>query len=157
MRKFNNISDFLKLRRNLAYCETKSELFQDLVRNKATNSPFDTFAEAFEFSLLIGYNMHLQEPLQKRTTNIPTTALSDLGKQLIVAIGILSELDFKVLLEEDYDKVFEIAEEFANGGVTLLHEEIVKNQANALPPLKLHIWQERLIRETELYETLDAK
>ena len=95
-----------------------------LVQNKL--SPFykKTMKQVFMYAMGIGFRNEKRMPLKKRTGVIPLRTLSDADLALIKAIAITEKKNVDVLFGENIKKMFQIAEEYANGGINLLYYQV---------------------------------
>ena len=90
----------------------------------------------FLISMLIGYQEGIRIPLGSNKDGwIRVDYLDDNEKYIIQSIAIETEKNLDVLM--DINKVYEIAEEYASGGLKLLQDEIFN-------PLNLADYEKRL-------------
>lgn len=94
------------------------ELFEKLKNYE--RSPFygRTMKDIFIFAMSVGFSEQARKRLSKRKGTIPTATLTDDDDWLIRTIAIAEEKTLDILFDEM--KVYEIAEEYANGGIRLL-------------------------------------
>lgn len=99
----------------------KHEQFKQLTESKL--SPFykRTMKDVFMYALGIGFSEKKRIGLKKSIGVIPRTTFSDADLALIKAIAISEKGTMDVLFEENIKEAFEIAEEYANGGITTLY------------------------------------
>lgn len=102
------------------------ELFDKLVDKHSKASIFAgrEMWEVFIFAMSIGYKENLKEPLKTKVKTIPSSAIRDNDRVmwLIKAIAV-DEKGTDILMNPD--KVYSIAEEYANGGIKLLYEKVL--------------------------------
>lgn len=108
--------------RELDVDEYHHEKFKDLVQNE--RSPFykKTMGDVFIYAMALGYFNNETIPLKKRKGTIPLTAVKD-QLWLIKSIAISKTNYLGVLLNEK--DIYEIAEEYANGGIVLLYNMVL--------------------------------
>ena len=94
------------------------ELFEKLKNYE--RSPFygRTMKDIFIFAMSVGFAESARKRLSKRKGTIPRATLTDDDDWLIRTIAIAEEKTLDILFNET--KVYEIAEEYANGGIRLL-------------------------------------
>jgi len=90
------------------------------------SSPFykKTMKQVFMYALGIGFRNHKRVQLKKRTAVIPYSAFSDADRSIIKAVAIAEKNSIDVLFGENVQEMFEIAEEYANGGIDLLDYQV---------------------------------
>lgn len=97
------------------------EQFKELTESKL--SPFHnrTMKDVFMYALGIGFAEGKRIGLKKKIGVIPRTTFSEADLALIKAIAISERGTMDILFEENIKEAFEIAEEYANGGITTLY------------------------------------
>ncbi|MGC8935548.1 MAG: Swt1 family HEPN domain-containing protein, partial [Thermoproteota archaeon] len=114
--------------RDLSLDAKNHEKFKELVESDLARalSPFykKTMKDVFMYALGIGFFNHKRLKLQKKIGTIPLRTLSPSDIALIKAIAVVEKESLDVLHGENIKEVFEIAEEYANGGITTLHNMI---------------------------------
>lgn len=102
----------------------KHSKVQKLIEEKL--SPFykKTMKQVFMYAMGIGFSNGKRTPLKKKNRAIPLTACSNTDKSLIKAIAITEKNSTDVMLQENVREAFEIAEEYANGGIDLLYFQV---------------------------------
>lgn len=100
------------------------ELFEKL--KDYERSPFygRTMKDIFIFAMSLGYAEGTRKRLSKRKGSIPRATLTDDDEWLIRIIAIAEDKALEVLFDET--KVFQIAEEYANGGIRLLANMVME-------------------------------
>lgn len=108
--------------RELDVDEYHHEKFKDLVQNE--RSPFykQNMGDVFIYAMALGYFNNETIPLKKRKGTIPLTAVKE-QEWLIKSIAISKTNYIGILLNEK--DVYEIAEEYANGGIVLLYDMVL--------------------------------
>jgi len=89
-------------------------------------SPFyrKTLKQVFMFALGIGFKNKNKVALKKRTGIIPVRALSSSDISVFKAIAITETKTVDTMFGENIPEIFKIAEEYANGGIDLLHYQV---------------------------------
>jgi hypothetical protein len=77
--------------------------------------------DVFMYALGIGFAEGKRIGLKKKIGVIPRTTFSEADLALIKAIAISERGTMDILFEENIKEAFEIAEEYANGGITTLY------------------------------------
>lgn len=109
--------------RDLRYSEPHSKMYEDL-KTDAALSPFagTTYKDIFLYAMAYGYRHGLQEELVKPRSNIPLSAFSEEEKWLVKAIAVKETGSLEILSDEK--RVYEIAEEYANGALDMIYAEV---------------------------------
>ncbi|MDZ8241028.1 MAG: DNA phosphorothioation-associated protein 4 [Nostoc sp. ChiQUE01a] len=110
----------------------KAELVKSLVASKDTTGPFQTYVEVMVFAAALGVKYKKRVPLGETTKRepspIPQENFASLGYDLIIKLlGITETKDINILSsreEQDEDKRTQIFEEYANGGLEILQNEL---------------------------------
>ncbi|MEH1851200.1 MAG: DNA phosphorothioation-associated protein 4 [Nostoc sp.] len=110
----------------------KAELVKSLVVSKDTTGPFQTYVEVMVFAAALGIKYKKRVPLGETTKRepspIPQENFASLGYDLIIKLlGINETQDINILSsreEQDEDKRTQIFEEYANGGLEILQNEL---------------------------------
>ncbi|OUL22936.1 dnd system-associated protein 4 [Nostoc sp. RF31YmG] len=110
----------------------KAELVKSLVASKETTGPFQTYVEVMVFAAALGVKCKKRIPLGETTKRepspIPQENFASLGHELIIKLLAVSETkDIEIISsrEEEYeDKRTQIFEEYANGGLEILQNEL---------------------------------
>ncbi|WP_445629294.1 DNA phosphorothioation-associated protein 4 [Nostoc sp. DSM 114167] len=110
----------------------KAELMKSLVASKDTTGPFQTYVEVMVFAAALGVKYKKRVPLGETTKRepspIPQENFASLGYDLIIKLlGITETKDINILSsreEQDEDKRTQIFEEYANGGLEILQNEL---------------------------------
>ncbi|MEH2410189.1 DNA phosphorothioation-associated protein 4 [Nostoc sp.] len=110
----------------------KAELVKSLVASKDTTGPFQTYVEVMVFAAALGVKYKKRVPLGETTKRepspIPQENFASLGYDLIIKLlGINETKDINILSskeEQDEDKRTQIFEEYANGGLEILQNEL---------------------------------
>lgn len=112
--------------------EKAHRLFKDLVNEK--HSPFygKDLKDVFIFSMALGFVLKKRKPLRKRRDVADISVFTGRQLLLIKSIAVSTEGNLEILM--DGKKVFNIAEEYANEGIYLLHELIFESKED---PLKI--------------------
>ncbi len=112
--------------RDLDVDEDRHQFYRELT--EAEDSPFygRTMKDVFVFAAGYGFYYHSREKLRKKRGTIPLSAFSDEDKWLLMSIGIADQNSLDVLF--DVRQVYEIGQEYANGGITILRNAIMSGQ-----------------------------
>jgi hypothetical protein len=114
--------------RDLSLDAKNHEKFKELVESDLARalSPFykKTMKDVFMYALGIGFFDHKRLKLQKKIGTIPLRTLGPSDIALIKAIAVVEKGSLDVLHGENIKEVFEIAEEYANGGITTLYDMV---------------------------------
>lgn len=110
----------------------KAELVKSLVASKDTTGPFQTYVEVMVFAAALGVKYKKRVPLGETTKRepspIPQENFASLGYDLIIKLlGINETKDINILSsreEQDEDKRTQIFEEYTNGGLEILQNEL---------------------------------
>ncbi|MBD6617451.1 DNA phosphorothioation-associated protein 4 [Komarekiella sp. 'clone 1'] len=110
----------------------KAEFVKSLVASKETTGPFQTYVEVMAFAAALGVKYKKRIPLGETTKRepspIPQENFASLGYDLIIKLlGINETKDINILSsreEQDEDKRTQIFEEYANGGLEILQNEL---------------------------------
>ena len=102
------------------------KLFRDLVDLKGSLLYGRDLKDVFILSMAFGFRLGKKKPLEKRQEVADITVFSEQQITLIKAVAVTSEKNLEVLL--DKKRIFTIAEEYANGGILLLHEMIFETK-----------------------------
>ena len=111
-------------------------------------SPFQGQHNKIPFlaSMLIGYLEDVRIPLGKNRDGwILKSYLSEKESSIIKAIAVETKNDLHVLLDEN--EVYTIVEEYATGGLKLLHDEIYTSSNPASYPKRLELLLSKLISD----------
>ncbi|WP_017315878.1 DNA phosphorothioation-associated protein 4 [Mastigocladopsis repens] len=110
----------------------KAELVKALVASKETTGPFQTYVDAMVFAAALGVKYKKRVPLgetvKREPSPIPQENFASMGHDWIIKLLAINEThDIKILSsrEEEYeDKRTQIFEEYANGGLEILQNEL---------------------------------
>ncbi|MDB9317080.1 MULTISPECIES: DNA phosphorothioation-associated protein 4 [Cyanophyceae] len=110
----------------------KAELVKQLLASKDTTGPFQTYVEVMVFAAALGVKNKKRVPLgeftKREPSPIPQENFASLGHDLIIKLlGITETKDIQILSsrEEEYeDQRTQIFEEYANGGLEILQNEL---------------------------------
>ena len=110
----------------------KAELVKALVASNEKTAPFQTYVEVLVFAAALGAKHKKRVPLgetsKREPSPIPQENFASLGHDLLIKLLALNETeDIQILSskEEEYeDKRTQVFEEYANGGLELLQNEL---------------------------------
>jgi dnd system-associated protein 4 len=110
----------------------KAELVKSLLTSKDTTGLFQTYVEVMVFAAALGVRYKKRVPLGETTKRepspIPQENFASLGYELIIKLLAITETnDIEIIAsrEDVYeDKRTQIFEEYANGGLEILEQEL---------------------------------
>ncbi|NES19762.1 MAG: DNA phosphorothioation-associated protein 4 [Symploca sp. SIO3E6] len=110
----------------------KADLVQALTASKDTTGPFQTYADVVVFAATLGAQRNRQIPLGKISTKEPAPIgleiFASRGYDLVLnLIAIAQTKDTKIISPSDnvaQEKRIRIFEEYANGGLEILRDEL---------------------------------
>ena len=113
--------------RRIRYCKDKEEILNTLVRSEGA-SVFTTFADALTFAAAYGYSKNLRIPLTADTAEpIRSEVFERRGYDtLMYLLGVAALGSLEVLSDRDewVERRVSVFEEYANGGLALLADEL---------------------------------
>lgn len=110
--------------RNLDIDRKKHPLYKELSEHDIFKNYTAPMKEVFMYAMALGYYNKQYYPLERRDNPIPVGTLTDEQKWLIYSIALSERKDNPFILL-DIDKVVDIAEQYANGGITDLYNLIM--------------------------------
>lgn len=115
--------------------EKAHKLFRDLVDIKG--SPFykKDLKDVFIFSMALAFKLGKRKPLEKKKDIADISVFTESQLLLINSVAVATENKLEVLLDEK--KKFEIAEEYANAGVYILHEIVFESKEGVDDAIKI--------------------
>lgn len=99
--------------------------------------------EKFLFAMAYGFINKVKYPIKKKDGFILNSYLRPEDEALLYSLAVTATDSVNILL--DLQKIYEIAEEYARGGLKLLHDESLSSQRNGSLTIKL---------EKDLFEIL---
>jgi len=120
------------------YVDVKAhKLFRNLV-----DQPYSPFynkdiKDVFIFAMSLGFRMNKRKPLEKKKDIADIDVFKEHEKTLIRCIA--SQVEGKIDILIDEAKIFRIAEEFANGGIDILHDLIFEKKGEPIKNLDKEI------------------
>lgn len=105
----------------------------DLYRTLTTGdeSPFKTMKDLFMTAACLGYHINKRAPLARRQQVFAWTIFSPQDDiPLLRALAIAATGDVKVLL--DQGELLTIAEEYANGGISVIEQKLLRDPGDRL-------------------------
>jgi hypothetical protein len=140
--------------RDLSLDAKNHEKFKELVESDLARalSPFykKTMKDVFMYALGIGFFDRKRLRLQKKVGTIPVRTLSPRDKALILAIAVVEKGSLDILHGENIKEAFDIAEEYANGGITTLYNMVFGDEPGDIDKrMEQHL---REILETQAVE-----
>jgi len=112
-------------RRKFYTDQTKHELYKRLVETKT--SPFykKTMKDIFILSAAMGYYYGVRKPLGKRRDIADILVFTEVDWWILNSIAFATIGDLRIIT--DRAKVLDIAEEYANWGIDLLYDLVIKS------------------------------
>ena len=115
----------------------KHHIYEELVKRSGEDVdyfPFQTFKDLFLFAAALGVKRNVWTKLQSSRDIFNAEVFDEkIDLPFMAAIAYSREKNLAVLL--DSKKVLEIVEEYANGGIGYVNEEIIKNPGTPLNSL----------------------
>ena len=109
----------------------KAELVQNLLEQKGTTGMFSTYADVIAFAASLGIKHQKRSPIKSVSQNEPAPISLEIFisrgyERLIKLIAVTTTEDIKVLSDEEIAEAtrIEIFEEYANGGLEKLQQEL---------------------------------
>ena len=102
---------------------SKFELFQK-VRQKFPKSCYNS--DIFALAVAYGYDAGLKVPIESKRDYINTVSISDELNSVMLLIALAEFSDVNQLIINP-SLMFELAEEYANGGIDLLHNDLMNS------------------------------
>jgi dnd system-associated protein 4 len=110
----------------------KAELVKTLISADGAMGPFQTFADAIAFAAALGAKHNKRVPLEEISKREPSPirleSFASMGHDILIKLLAINETqDIKILSlnEEEYERQRnQIFEEYANGGLEILQNEL---------------------------------
>jgi dnd system-associated protein 4 len=118
-------------------------------------SPFykKTMKEVFMYAMGIGFKKGKRLPLKKKTGAIPLRTFSPAEISLIKSAAIAEKKSVDVLFGENIKEAFEIAEEYANGGIDLLFYGVFGDEPGD-PDKKMEQYLRDILSESQTFQAV---
>lgn len=99
-------------------------MIDELTTNKL--SPFyeRPIRDLWLYCLGIGVRGNRTEPLKAKSASIPVSALSSEALAAVISVSIAKRNGLDFLITEEAKEIFKEAEEYANGGLDLVYEDV---------------------------------
>jgi acyl carrier protein len=128
-----------KLPKGLAYPAKYEDDYNSLTgkgKDAVINSPFlaRTNRDIFLYSMALGFFNHRRVPLLNPRDNVSSSALHEDGEWFLYCLAVAEKGSLDVLT--DMGEVAKIAEEYANGGFTIL-KELIQSEALGDPDRRM--------------------
>lgn len=135
--------------------EDKAEFVKALRGVGGETGPFQTYADVMAFAAILGFNRNTRVSLGKVSRKDPDAVLQDQFRRpiLIGLIAVTATQDPKILLDDDeHDlKRVQIFQEFANGGLEILQDEL-RGAVDYSEQLLLFLKSQRQFQHPEIEE-----
>lgn len=108
--------------RNVSYSEEKHEIYKRLQDDPLSPFKGQDMAEIFVHAAICGFNKDKPEPLEKAKPSISAVAITEEQTSILLAIVVDSTGSVEKLFKPT--EASRIIEEYANGGIKLLEDEL---------------------------------
>jgi dnd system-associated protein 4 len=113
--------------------ESVHEIYKQLTEGSdVVNAPFKTMKDVFLWAMCLGFKKGERVPIKQKKLTIFRVAQfnQQVDLPIIKAVALSSVMDIRVLT--DSEEVLKIAEEYANAGITIVNNSIVKDGISRL-------------------------
>lgn len=121
------------------YYQKKESIWDPLVSNDSEISIFDSYKDLFLLAACTGFENNERKPLSEgKKGETLWEFFTKENKMVINSIALVETSDPRVLLDsnkEFLNKKIKIAEEYANGGITILKKELLDKPGSPLDNL----------------------
>ena len=145
--------NLMKIKRRLLNMAKTEKITDRLHREDGTNSTYQGLLnhpgplknnkkhskDIFLLALAFGYERDLRVPINKKDDFINKINFGETLLPLINALAITHSEKGLEILGETSDEIYEIAEEYANGGLEILNSEYLDNHTEFIELLRLKI------------------
>jgi dnd system-associated protein 4 len=107
----------------------KEEIFTKLVRSDYELN-FLQLSHVFVLAACLGYYYDKSEEFKKSSEQIAWELFDKSEQDIMKAIALISKGDPSIILEENSDEMLTIIENYASGGLEVLNEKILKEEAH---------------------------
>jgi len=140
--------------RELDVDESNHAKFDDLAKSNFFNKKDAPMKEVFIYAMTLGYRNKIRVTLRKRKGSIPSATFKGDEPWLIKSIATAEQKELETLL--DIKTIVNIAEEYANGGITLLYDLVFgTSPGDAYKKLDAHARE--VANQNQPYEKSAAK
>lgn len=147
--------------KKIKVAKDKADLVKALVTSDGTTGAFQTYVEVMAFAAVLGAKhkkrVPLGEPSKKELSPIPQEHFTSMGHDIVIKLLAVTETgDIKILSskeEEHEDNRTLIFEEYANGGLEILQNEL-RGTVDYSERILLFLSSERMNKE-QLEEEFD--
>lgn len=128
--------DFVEFPRDFHVSAENNSKFDDLITSQIFSKYDAPKKEIFIYAMTLGYINKADKPLgSNKIGSIPSRLLTDEQKWLVRAIAVAKSEKIEALL--DIKVMVNLAEEYANGGISLLYDMILNPQKMGTPYKRL--------------------
>jgi len=140
----------------MLYYEKKEDIWDPLVSSDSDISVFKSYKDLFVFAVCVGYVNNDRKSLSenRKQGEIRWEYLTRENKMVIDSVALSESSDPKLLIDsnQDYlDKKVTIAEEYANGGIDILKNELLEKPGSPLENLISYMNKVSKLEEKEGY------
>ena len=118
--------------------QSKDDVFNRLARSEDGHN-FEQFTNIFILAACLGYYHNKSVPFEKTSEQIHWTAFTDKEQNIMKMIALISSPDASIVLKENEDKMLDIVENYASGGLEILEQEIINGEDRGAHKLDLLI------------------
>lgn len=124
--------------RRLNRDQNKQHIYNKLIYSKDNlNGIFNNMKELFLFALILGYSKNRREPIGKKESFAQGIMHENYYQKYFQLIALAVSGDPAVLVEEDSEGFYQnIIEEYANGGIYQLEENVLNKKGNEVDNFK---------------------
>ena len=113
---------------DVAYDKNDQEFYASLVAEDSSSIFKNrTRVDVFMYAMALGFNAKKRLPLEKKAANLNPSAISGEMRWLMRSVAVADTEDLDIIIKDHHTKVIEIAEEYANAGIKILHEMIERS------------------------------
>jgi len=134
--------------------DKKEKIWDPLVSSDSDISVFKSYKDLFVLAVCVGYVNNERKPLSEKSGEIRWEYLTRENKMVIDSIALSESADPKLLIDSNQDyleKKVTIAEEYANGGIDVLKNELLEKPGSPLENLISYMNKVSKLEEKEGY------
>lgn len=112
--------------------------------------------DIFALSMAFGYLNDIKMPISSKDNFLNKTNMGKNLPALITSLAITKSDDGIEVLAKDSSEIYDVAEQYANGGLEILNSEYVGNETEFIEKLRIHILKlnknDRILKKLEELE-----